>query len=528
MTNPPTTTVKPMPKPSQAGRLMLNALSNYARFGVMMVGMLLLTPFIIANVGQSDFGLWMLIISVVGYFELLDCGFATATVKFVGQFEGSRDTEKRNRLASTLLCVYAAMAAVIALLTVGLSSVFNGVFQIEAAQQDKAIWILMAMALKVALNLPLSLFLGVLFGQQRLVAVNITRIIAYLGYMAAVWWSLSNGYGIVQIAALNAGVFVLEHLAFFVICRLRTPDLRLSIRGFDRDVFWKAASFSVFAMITNVSALVLLRTDPIVVKFFLPLSAVALYALALKISEQVLLLTKQLINVFTPLVAQLHGAGDEEGLRRAFISSSKFGLASLAVLSLPLMYWSSEAMELWVGPEFAASGPVLMVLILSMHFRVLQEGATNVLGMTGGHRFVAVTSVISSVINLGLSLLLIQPFGLLGVAAATAISTFGVGMVVVVGKIRRDYNISLLQYCRRVPAPIVLPAAMQLVVCAFLRAHHTPGSLLELAVQFAIASSVFAVAFGLFSMNDEERRFVHSKVSRFLPRRFRQSSSAAT
>ncbi len=516
--------------PLRAGRLLANALSNYLRFGVMMGGMLLLTPYIISNVGRSDFGLWMLVLSVVGYFELLDCGFATATVKFIGQYQGANDTEARNKLASTLLTVYISMAAVISLLAVGLTFSFNWIFQIENAQQQTAILVLLAMSLKVAFNLPLSLFLGILFGQQRIVAVNITRVVAYISYALCAWWALANGHGIVQLAALNCAIFVIEHLVFYVICRIKTPDLKLNLTQFDRSTFWKVASFSIFALVTNLSAVILLRTDPIVVKFFLPLTAVALYALSLKIAEQVLMLTKQFINVFTPLVAQLHGAGDRAGLREAFLGSSKFGLASLSIISIPLMYWSSEAMELWIGPEFAESGPILALLIGSMHFRVLEEGASNVLGMTGEHRYVALTSVGASVLNVGLSLLLIWPFGLLGVATATAISTYIVGVWIVVGKMRSDYGISGIQYCRLVPAPIVFPAAFQLVVCAYLRSWRMPTSLWELALYFAVSSLVFLLTFCLFSISSKEHGFIERRfprLSRLMRKHQPRVSSAA-
>jgi O-antigen/teichoic acid export membrane protein len=182
---------------ARTGTVMLNAASNYLRFFVMMAGMFLLTPFIIKHIGQEEFGLWMLVMCVVGYFELLDCGMATATVKFVGQFRGAGDTVQRDRLVSTLLLVYVLMAATIGLMGIGLAFFFSEIFQIAPAQQQKAIAILLMLAAKVALNLPLSLFLGVLFGQQRIFAVNLVRIAAYLTYAVLAAFALHAGGGLI-------------------------------------------------------------------------------------------------------------------------------------------------------------------------------------------------------------------------------------------------------------------------------------------------------------------------------------------
>ncbi|MDP7019244.1 MAG: polysaccharide biosynthesis C-terminal domain-containing protein [Pirellulaceae bacterium] len=497
---------------ARTGTVMLNAASNYLRFFVMMAGMFLLTPFIIKHIGQEEFGLWMLVMCVVGYFELLDCGMATATVKFVGQFRGAGDTVQRDRLVSTLLLVYVLMAATIGLMGIGLAFFFSEIFQIAPAQQQKAIAILLMLAAKVALNLPLSLFLGVLFGQQRIFAVNLVRIAAYLTYAVLAAFALHAGGGLIVLAALNAVIFFLEHLMFFVVCRWSTPDLRVRWGKFDRRVFRQVAAFSSFALITNIATVVLLRTDPIVVKMFLPLAAVAVYALALKIAEQVLQLTKQFINVFTPLIAEMHGAGDRAGVRAAFLTSSKFGLATLAAISIPAMYWAGEAMTLWVGPEFRLAGPIMAMLIGAMHFKVLHEGASNVLGMTGGHRYVAATSILNAVVNLGLSLMLIIPFGLPGVAFATIAATGVIGMLFVVRKVCRDYEVGAVEYWSTTVGPVTRPALLSLTACLLLRHWCEPSSLIELALLMGGATAVFGAAFVAMAITSSEWTILERKL----------------
>ncbi len=58
--------------------LLINALSSWAGLGVNIVVGLLLLPFVVAKLGQTGYGVWMLVGSIIGYYGLLDLGVSSA------------------------------------------------------------------------------------------------------------------------------------------------------------------------------------------------------------------------------------------------------------------------------------------------------------------------------------------------------------------------------------------------------------------------------------------------------------------
>ena len=169
----------------------------------------------------------------------------------------------------------------------------------------------------------------------------------------------------------------------------------------------------------NVAVLVTLRLDPVVIKLFLPLSAVALYAVAAKVSEYTFLLNKQFSNALMPLVSQLHGRGDHDAIRRIMTDGTRFLLA-LAVPGIGLLYYyAPEFIQLWLGAGFAGSADLLRILLLALIPATLQLNAANILGMTGQHRYLAIAMLVSAALNLLLSMALIAAFGLPGAALGT-------------------------------------------------------------------------------------------------------------
>ena len=66
-------------------RLSVNAIANLVRYGVYLGVSFLLTPFLVKKLGAQNYGLWVLVLSMLGYGGLLELGIQTAVVKLVAQ-----------------------------------------------------------------------------------------------------------------------------------------------------------------------------------------------------------------------------------------------------------------------------------------------------------------------------------------------------------------------------------------------------------------------------------------------------------
>ena len=115
---------------SRTAQFAVNAAANYGRMLVQIATLAVLTPYIIGHIGRDDFGLWSLVISALGFLSLLDLGFGTGVVKYVAECHGSGDTERRNRILSTLTAVYLAIAVASGVCIAVLSLRFNQIFDI--------------------------------------------------------------------------------------------------------------------------------------------------------------------------------------------------------------------------------------------------------------------------------------------------------------------------------------------------------------------------------------------------------------
>lgn len=499
-------------------RWVINIASNYLRVIAGIAVMFFLIPYIVSRLGIETFGLWSLIFAMVGLFGLLDLGFATAAMKYVAELTASGDRAQRNQVLATLLVVYLGLGAVCLALVALLAGPASGWFNLPADQARAFTLALWLIGTAVAINFPASLVKAILIGSGRMHLVNGIELITTLVNAALVVILLEAGMGLLGLAIATATTMLLGPLVMLPLAIHLTPGLSASPRLFSRDRVRELMGFSVYFFIANVAVLIILRIDPVVIKSFLTLSAVAIYAVAAKIAEYAYLLNKQFSNALMPLVSQSKGAGDVATVRRILVDGTRFLLA-IAVPFLALLLFYAEAIVVrWMGPEFAESVPLLRVLILAVLFSSVQLNAANVLGMTGTHRFVAFAMGGSAVLNLVLSIILIQFLGLTGVALATMLATLVTELMLVVPRACRAQGIGLGAFMRDAIWP-TLPALVPALGVAALMAHVQPPSNFGwIILEGSVAALLYYAAFYWTGLSGAERALVTGKARTLLSR----------
>jgi O-antigen/teichoic acid export membrane protein len=492
-------------------RIAVNIATSYARFLIGMLAVLFLTPFILNGIGTEDFGLWSLCLALTGVLGLLDLGLSTAAVKYVAECAGKGEHEARNEALSTLLLVYALLGVAVLLLVVAAIPAGIRWFGLEAEEAIKFRTIMSITGVAQGIALPLSLFRSALVGQGRYDVVNTFEIGAILLNAALVFSLLKSGMGLAGLALANASVVLAGPLALISLAFRKIPGLALSTCRIKLARLREAAPLAVWFMLANVSLMVTLRSDALLIKVYLPLSAVAAFAIAAKISESAYLLNKQFSNALMPLVSSSRGAGDTATVRAILQDGTRY-LAVVAAPVVGLLFFHAESLiHLWVGPELHDAILPLRILLVAVFFSTLQFNAANVLGMSGGHRGVALTMAASATLNIVLSFILIPVMGLAGAAIATLISAVTLEFSVMLKRSCNHQAMDLAQVLRPI-TPVLLSLLPMFLAAHWLSLKWPIVSLLALVLQCAAAAVIYLAVAAVAVIRPGERRWVIGKL----------------
>jgi O-antigen/teichoic acid export membrane protein len=261
-------------------------------------------------------------------------------------------------------------------------------------------------------------------------------------------------------------------------------------------------SFSVPASLAGLFVLLNNWVAQLIIGVLFPAADVGRYQAASQLSLVFAIILSAFNTALAPMIADLHGRGERRLLERVFRAATRWGLYFCAPVFLVFLIASRDVMAAVYGPDFARGWPVLLVLTIGQIINVATGAVGILLIMTGRQRTWSVIAFAMLVLDAVLILLLSRPFGLVGAAAAVAVSTagmFALGLFWVRRKLR------LWPYDRRYLDGL-LAAAIAGGGLWLVRLLEIPPPALRVLVDLTVTTVVFwSVLLLAFRRGPEER-----------------------
>jgi len=180
--------------------------------------------------------------------------------------------------------------------------------------------------------------------------------------------------------------------------------------------------YSVDAFLAMLAGRITVQTGAVVIGGFLAAASVTHYAIAARLVELAKNSLRSVTTTLTPAISEREARGDLEGIRRVLLDASRWVLYLVLPIHLGLLFFGRPFLSRWIGgPEYAdRCFPTTAILSATLTIGVAQSVAARVLYGMGRLRLFARLALVEAVLNLGLSLALVEPLGLEGVAIAVA------------------------------------------------------------------------------------------------------------
>jgi O-antigen/teichoic acid export membrane protein len=487
-------------------RVLRSTASNYAGRFITLGTWFLLTPFILVQLGTTSYGLWVLVSSVVAYSSLLDLGIAGAVIKYTAEYRARGEEEQAHRLVATALCLYAVLGLIAIAISVAIAPIFPSLFNLPPAEHATATWLVLLMGSSVGISIPCTTTTAVLQGLHRHDIVNlISTIGVLLAAVATVAVLLLDG-GVVGMVAVSIPIpLIMQVPSIWFINRI-APELQFGWRGAKRSLVHTVFSFSSWLFMGQIAGRLKAKTDEIVIATFLPISAIAPYAIALRLSESAQILTDQFMKILLPLASELHAENDQGRLRSLYITSTRLTLAIFLPVGCTLIVLARPILTLWVGAAYAGFAHLVLILTLANFIDISLWPAGLILQGMSRYRTLAVMSMCTAVANLALSIVLVRRWGLTGVALGTLIPITIECIGFVLPYVMRVLGISLTQALKEMFLPALLPAAPMVVVLHTLQFTVDSSSLLSLMAVIGSGFLVYAIGYLSVGASQFERQ----------------------
>jgi O-antigen/teichoic acid export membrane protein len=433
---------------------------NWVAFAATLAVAFALTPHLVHSLGPARYDVWCVAEAVLAYFTLLDLGIAQCLIRLSARHHARNDLGELNRTASTCVAVYLVAGGIALLVGVPTLLVLAPGLATKAGDAADVTAFLLVMLGNLAVTLPLSVFPSLLDGLERFAVKGSVRIVFLAVRTAGIVEVTWDGGALVPVAAVSVTANLLEHALLAVLCFRFLPGLRFARRLVDRSAVRAVLGSSVDAFLAMLAGRVTVQTGAIVVGLALPAGQVTVFATAARLVEYAKTLLRTVTATLTPGVAVMEARGDAAGIRTLFLSTTRWVLYLVLPVNLGLWFFGRPFLVRWV-PEVGVAGYLpLAILAATLAMGVVQSVASRVLYGLGRLKLFARLALVEAAMNLALTLVLVRPFGVAGVAAAVAGPNLLFCVAVIVYTLRA-LNVSASAYLRSWAKPVaasVLPA----------------------------------------------------------------------
>lgn len=467
-----------------------NITSNWFGLAVAMAVGLFLSPFILHKLGDSAFGLWILVFSISGYYGLFDLGIRSSIIKYVAKYAATRDYQNLARIINTSLVSYCCVALVLVAVSGVGSWYIDRIFRIAPGFLPTARLLFLMVGVALALGFPLSVFGGALQALQKYHWLNFIQVVSNLLRALLIVIALDHGRGLLAVALITVALPLIASSAYVAIVRRLIP-VPFGRQYIDKASFSRLINYGAITFLAIVADKLRFQSDAMVIGVFLSATAITYFSIGSKLVEYGNSVVDSMADTFLPMSSHFDAMGDRGRMRELFINGNRACAMIIFPICLVFLILGKSIIEAWVGPKYVSSYAILVLLAVPRTLYRAQAASTRIVFGMAKHKVLALAFLIEGVANLALSVALIRHFGLIGEAVGTAIPLLCTSLVFLPYYVCRLLKVRVTEFLVQAygsPLKICVPLVAVLLVMRHVAYAH---NYLQLLLQLMAGAAVY-------------------------------------
>ena len=487
-------------------QLKVGIILNYIIIFINLIVGLLYTPYMLGMMGQSEYGLYSLVASVIAYLTILDLGFGNALIRYTAKFRSEGREREQQEMFGMFLMLYIGIGIVASLIGVGLLHNVDSLFgdTMTAYELERArtmMWLLVA---NLAITFPMSIFGSIITAYERFVfakGLNIARLVLNTAVMIAL---LSFGYKAVAMVVVQTIFNIATLIINFLYCKYRLK-IKIILGKIRWELLREVAIYSFWIFINIIIDRIYWSTGQFVLGAKVGTAAVAIFAVAIQLQQMYMAFSTAISGVFLPKVTAMvaRGAHNKE-ISDIFIRVGRIQYIIISLLLYGFMVFGRAFIELWAGEEYSEAFVVTLLFFIGLTIPLIQNMGITILEARNQMRFRSLLYVGIAIISLILQIALATKYGIVGCAIAiTGALLLGHGLIMNIYYKSRQH-IDILGFWLQIAKMSVAPIAVS-IAASYLLCGQDIDSWSELLKYILIYLAAYLPMLYIFSLNTYER-----------------------
>ena len=389
----------------------LGAILSYIIIIVNMLIGVLYTPILTAKLGQTEYGLYSLVTSVISYLTILDFGFGNAIIIYTTRYRNKNEKDKEQKLHGMFFIIYSIIGIIAgiigAILWFNVDNLFGNTM--SEGELSTAKVLMGILTFNLVATFPLSIFSSIITSYEKFVfskTLNLLRIILNPIIMLVLLNFGVKSIGLViLVTVLNITTLILN----FIYCKTKLK-IKLKFGKIDFKLLKEIMAYSVWIFLNSIIDKINWSLDQFILGVYAGSVAVAIYAVAGQLNQMYMNFSTAISGVLLPKVTKMESdhASDKE-FTDIFIKTGRIQFIVMALIITGFVLFGKEFIEImWVGPEYSESYIIACILMIPMTVPLIQNVGLNILQAKNKYKFRVIVLMVFAVVNVIMSIILSQ------------------------------------------------------------------------------------------------------------------------
>lgn len=433
---------------------------------------LIYTPFLIRCLGQSEYGLYSLITSIIGYLTVLDFGFGNAVVIYTAKYRAQNKLDEEQKLHGMFFVIFFIIGLLATVLGLILFFNVNAMFgaSMTPYELNKAKILLLLLTFNLAITFPFSIYNSIITAYEKFTFQKVLAIIRTIANPIIMLPLLLLGYKSVSLVIVTTILNMIIFVSNYLYCKNKLK-IKIKYTGIDKKQLTEIFAYSFFIFLNAIIDKINWSLDNFILGSVSGTIAVSVYTIGAQINTMFINFSTAINGVLVPKITKMitKGVSNKE-ITNEFVKIGRIQFIMLFLLLSGFIIFGCEFILLWAGENYASSYYIALILLIPVIIPLTQNVGITVLQARNLHRFRSLVLAGIAILNVVLSIPLAKLYGGIGSAIGTSLAIIIGNIIIINIYYYKKININVIEYWKNIGAIIlkdIIPVSIIIVLLYF-------------------------------------------------------------
>lgn len=495
----------------------MGAILSYISIVLSTLIQLLYTPLLIRMLGKSEYGLYSIVASIIGYLTVLDLGFGNAIVVYTAKYRAQKKFDEEKKLHGMFFVIFCIIGLVTILLGLILYFLVPTIFgnTMTVIELKKMKIMMLILIFNLAITFPFSIYSSIINAYEKFVFQKIMSIFNTIMKPLLMIPLLFLGFKSITMCIIITIVNIVVLLSNYFYCKKKL-HVKIKYQGFDRALFKTIFGYSFFIFLGIIVDKINWSVDQFVLGAVSGTLAVSIYTVSSQINSLFVNLSTAISGVLLPKISKMVAKkANDEQITEEFIKVGRIQYLIVFLMASGFVLFGKEFINSWVGKGFETAYYIAIILIVPLCVPLIQNLGISIMQAKNMHKFRSILLAIIAIVNIAISIPLAKLFDGIGSAIGTSISLLLGNIIILNIYYQKKVGINIIKFWKEIikmSIPFTIPVIIILIIMKFVTLH----GYINLIVFGGIYTIIYSIISYLLVMNKYEKSIIHKFTKRFI------------